>query len=138
MTTAGNCTKLRTSATSRREKVALELAGGATIRAAAKAAGCSPRTVSTYLADPAFRAEVAAIRGRLVDETLGMLSGLARKAVGALERCLEAESEGARVRAALGVLDRLLKVREATEIDQRLRELETHIAKQRSRTNRKA
>ena len=114
--------------------MALELASGSTIRQAAAAAGCSPRTVSTLLADAAFVAAVAGYRSQLLDETLGQLTGLARQAVATLGRCLESESDGAKVRAALGILDRLLRIREQVEFGGRLAELEERVEDQQQST----
>jgi hypothetical protein len=108
----------------KQERLALLLASGRTIKASAKEIKVGERTAYTWLADARYRALVAALRGRLLDEAVGRLADAAGKAVATLCDLLDDRSSNVRVRAALGVLDTLLKVREHVEFEGRLARLE--------------
>jgi hypothetical protein len=121
----------------KQERVATLLAAGLAIKDAAEQCGVGERTVHGWLErDGGFKAVVAAHRSRVVEATLGRLVEAGTKAVDALVVALDSGKDAVKVRAAAVILTQLLKVREATEVDARLTELETHIAKQRARTTR--
>jgi hypothetical protein len=98
------------------------------VRDAARAAGLSERTAARRAGDPAFRARVNALRGEVVSAAVGQLAALLVDATGALRRALTCGSAAVEVRAALGIIDHLLKVREQTELEERLRTLEQRMA----------
>jgi hypothetical protein len=54
--------------------LALELARGRTIQAAAESVGCAERTARRRLAEPEFKAKVAALRAEFIDRTTGALA----------------------------------------------------------------
>ena len=84
------------------------MVGGATITAAAEAAGVSRPTVYNWLdGSPAFVAELNKLRAEQRDAIRDELRGLAPIAVVTLRRLLECSSPSVRLRAALAVLDRV-------------------------------
>jgi hypothetical protein len=111
----------------RQQRVAALLASGSTIRNAAAETSAGERTIYHWLDDAGYRAFVASLRGRLLDETLGRLSGAAGAAVGVLKDLLDHDNAHVRLRAALGILDARVKYREHVELDQRLLDLEGRV-----------
>lgn len=108
----------------KQERVALLIASGRTIKDAAAEAGAGERTVHTWLEDQAYRAHVSALRGRLLDEAVGRLAGCASEAVATLAELLGEDQPAVRLRAALGILDQLIRVRQHAELDERITNLE--------------
>jgi hypothetical protein len=109
------------------------LAAGATIEAAAAAAGLSRRTVQRRLEEPAFRAELQAARERLIEEGIGRLAGLAATAIQTLRDVMtDPEApHAAKVSAARATLEHLLRAREAVELSGRVAALEELFRTQR-------
>jgi hypothetical protein len=112
----------------RQERVAALLASGSTIRDAAVESGAGERTIHSWLDDPAYRAFVEGLRDRILAETIGRLTRAATRAATVLEGLLEAESEGVRLRAALGLIDTMIKTREHGELSARVTELEAQLS----------
>jgi hypothetical protein len=108
----------------RQERVAVLLAAGRSIKAAAEEAGVGERTAHSWLDRPDYRGFVHGMRARLLDEAVGRLAGAANVAVGTLVDLLGNESPTVRLRAATGVLDALLRVREHVELSDRVARLE--------------
>jgi hypothetical protein len=108
----------------KQERLALLLAGGRTIKSAAEEVKVGERTAHSWLGDPRYRALVTALRGRLLDEAVGRLADAAGKSVMALIDLLDDPSSNIRLRASLGILDTLLRVREHVEFEGRIRRLE--------------
>jgi hypothetical protein len=108
----------------KQERLALLLAAGRTIKSAAEEVKVGERTAHSWLGDPRYRALVAALRGRLLDEAVGRLADTAGKAVQTLCGLLDDRNSNVRLRASLGVLDALLRVRESLEFEGRIRRLE--------------
>jgi hypothetical protein len=117
---------LQPSATwnAKEQRLALFLASGRGIKAAAEEVRIGERTAHKWLEDPEYRAFVAALRGRLLEEAVGRLADAAGKAVQTLCDLLDDPKSHVRLRAALGVLDTLLKVREHVEFEGRIARLE--------------
>jgi hypothetical protein len=91
--------------------------------------GVGLRTVHDWLEKPEYVRLISRYRSKLISETLGKLSNAGVKAVETLIEALESqESDGIRVRAALGILDQLVRIRETTELEQRLVEVEGRVA----------
>ena len=107
------------------DRLALELASGKNVRAAATAAGVSERTAHRRLAEAGFRERVAVLRTAVTLEAVGKLSAAASDAVDALHQiCTAGESAGDRIRAADALLRFHLKYTERADIEGRLRQLE--------------
>lgn len=104
------------------------LATGATVQAAAKAAGVGARTVHRRLDDPAFRQRVAHARDELVAQAVGRLSEATSSAVTALLDLLDSEMDFARLGAARAILELAAKYREAADLTERIRALEERLA----------
>ena len=97
-----------------------------TTKAAAKSAGCAEVTIHRWLIEPAFAEAYRQARGRLVEGTLTALQGAGAEAVEVLRAVMTDESAGASVRvsAAKTVLEMGMKVRDAVEMEARLKALE--------------
>jgi hypothetical protein len=109
------------------EKIAQELAAGATLKAAAKAAGVSESTARRYRSDPALRKRVAELQTTMMAEALGRLTNACSTAVVVLTRVmLEEKDPTVRVRAANSILVQARDVREHTQLADRLADLEQY------------
>jgi hypothetical protein len=108
----------------KRERVALLLAEGKAIKAAAAEAGIGERTAYTWLADPRFQNHISDLRGRMVDTALGRLTDAATKAVDTLVGLLDDGRDTVRLRAAFGILDSMARLREHVEFERRIAALE--------------
>lgn len=114
---AGNGRPKRSGLTPKQEAVAVALAAGATVTAAARRCGVGERTVRTWQAtDPAFGGRVRTLRAELTDRTVGLLAAGSAEAVVALRRLLRAKGDGAKQRAAEALLTHALKARELAEV----------------------
>jgi hypothetical protein len=112
------------------DRLALQLAAGQTVAEAAQSARISERTVYRRLEDSLFRRRVSTLRGEMVARATGRLADESSKAVATLAALLSAESESVRLGAARSILELGTKLREATEIEQRLAALEDNPDKQ--------
>jgi len=100
------------------------LAGGATVRDAARRAHVGERTVYRRLDEPDFRRQVQDARADMVAQAVGKLADAATKAVETLSALLDGESESVRLGAARAILEIGTKLRDATEFETRLAALE--------------
>ena len=100
------------------------LAGGATVREAARTARVSERTLYGRRGDDSFRRQLAAARAEMIDRAIGTLARASSAAATTLARLLEADSESVRLGAARTVLELAVKLHESEEIEERLRCLE--------------
>jgi hypothetical protein len=110
----------------RQEAAALALARGATIAEAAEGCGAGERTVKRWLTTPAFRRRVSDLRGRLTDTALGQLCNHQAAAADTLAELLQARSEMVRLSAARSILELGVKLRESTELEERITALESN------------
>lgn len=114
-----------------KQKRAIEsLLTARTLEEAAKAAGINPRSLTRWMDDPAFRAELARQEGEAIQAATRRLTALADDAVAAVEDVLTGYAKpAARLRAAEMVLSNLLKLRELVGLEQRVPELERKAGK---------
>jgi hypothetical protein len=112
------------------EALALALATGQTLRAAAGAVGIGERTATRRWADPGFRRRVAQLRGELVGLALGKLADGMADAAAKLRQLLDAQSEAVRLGACRAMLELGVKLRESVELEERLRDLEERVDEQ--------
>lgn len=110
--------------TARQRAAALQLAYGGSVRKTAQAVMASSRTISRWLATHDFRLAVQQLRGQIFDAAAGRLCHIAGKASEVMAGLLDSEDENVRLRAATAVLHLAPRLRELTEIEMRLRELE--------------
>ncbi|MBM3996308.1 MAG: hypothetical protein FJ303_19470 [Planctomycetes bacterium] len=108
------------------DTLALALAAGDSIADAAAKAGMSERTVYRRLADPAFRKRVQTLRAEMIGRALGRMADGMTLAADVLRELLSADAESVRLGAARSILDLGLKLRDATETEDRLAALEMH------------
>jgi molybdenum-dependent DNA-binding transcriptional regulator ModE len=103
------------------------LASGATVEAAARQSGVSERTVYRRLADPAFRRRLQDLRAEMTRRTASSLTAAGTEAVETLRRLLNSSSEPIRVAAARAILQLGAKLREATELEERMAAIEGRL-----------
>lgn len=108
------------------EALTVAVAGGESVKAAAKACGCSPRQAYRLAAGGAFRSRVAELRTAAVEAAVGALSESARGAVAVLSSIMaDAEQKsGDRIAAAKSLLGLLGPVAELAELRARLDRIE--------------
>jgi hypothetical protein len=103
----------------------LALACGATVDAAARQCKLCTRTVYRRLAEPRFKRRLQEVRSDMVQRTGGMLTAAAGEAVKTLLALLKDPVAGpTRLGAARAVLELGVKLRESSELEERLLALE--------------
>ena len=122
----GNRMKRQPTATwsPKQERVALLIAAGRSIKAAALETKCGERTVHGWLDDPRYRSLIAELRNRMLDEAVGSLAEATNEAVGTLRELLDDDHANVRLRAAMGILDAVVRLREHVELEVRITALE--------------
>ncbi len=105
----------------------LALAGGMTVRDAARTAGVGERTATRRLADLDFRRRVSEVRAEMVERALGKMADGMAEAADTLRNLLRAEGESVRLGAARSILELGNKLREAVELEARLAEVERRL-----------
>ena len=109
-------------------ELVLALACGASPDNAAQKAGLSRRTVFRRLADPAFVAQVGAMRADIARRAAGMLTAAGLAAIKTLTTLQEsASSEAVRLGAARATLELGCKLRETVEWTERMAALEGRL-----------
>ena len=116
----------------KQERVALLIAAGRSIKAAAAEAGCGERTAHEWLEDPRYRSLISELRHRMLDEAVGSLARATNEAVSTLKGLLDDDNANVRLRAALGVLDAAVRLREHVELEGRITALEAQEAEHES------
>jgi hypothetical protein len=107
----------------------LALACGASVDQAARQCGLCSRTVYRRLAEAEFRQRLQALRGDMVSRTAGTLTAAATEAVRTLLELLKSPVAAAvRLSAARAVLEFGMKVREASDLEERVAALEKAAA----------
>jgi hypothetical protein len=107
------------------EVVLLALACGATLESAAAKAGVSARTVQRRLNDADFQRRLRDLRTDMVQRTAGMLTAAAGEAVKTLLSLQNNPTPPAvRLGAARAILELGVKIRETTELTERIAALE--------------
>lgn len=102
------------------------LARGASYADAGAAAGVSVSTVARRMGDLTFRRRVSQVRGRLVDEACGQAAAALAGAVATLVDLLDSSVDAVRLGAASRLIDCSLRLREQSELEARVAELEEH------------
>lgn len=86
------------------ENLALSVAAGMTVNAAAKVLGCGERTAYRYSTLPDFRSRVEEIRRMFLDAALGQLVCNSTRASTALHELIDSADESIRLKAARQIL----------------------------------
>ena len=100
-----------------------------TVEAAAQSVGVSARTATRWLKSPEFRDAYVESRQATIEAAAGLLRASASGCIETLAMiAIDKESPAtARVSAAKSVLDTMLKITELSELEARLRTLESNI-----------
>jgi hypothetical protein len=109
--------------------IALALASGTSVTAAAEQAGVDRKTVQRRLADPAFRRMVAEYRSELIASALGRTADNMTRAAETLAAMLDAESPALRIRAARALMTLGMRLRDSVDLNDRMREVEEELAR---------
>ena len=104
------------------------LAGGATVKAAAKSAGLGRRTAYRRLEDPAFRRRASDARSEMLARAVGPLAYASTAAARKLREPLDAASEAVRLGACPAILELGTKLCESDELAGRIAALEERLA----------
>jgi HEAT repeat protein len=111
------------------EQLLMALACGATVDNAARQAGISAATAYRRLADPDFGQRLQKMRGDMVSRTAGTLTAAASEAVRTLLELLKNPTSSAvRLGAARAVLEIGMKLREMSDLEERLSALEQQMS----------
>jgi len=115
--------------TSNQRRAIIALLANTSIRAAAAACGLCEKTVSRYLADDDFRAELRARQDEAAAAMAAGLAGLAGKALSVLDGVMDDDEAGdsVKVRAALGVVSERRKAQELDVLSGRVADLERRL-----------
>ena len=112
----------------------LALSCGATVEAAAAKSNVSKRTVYRYLEDEAFRGRLQSYRSEMVHRATGMLTAAAMEAVKTLLGLMASGSSSAsRLGSARCVLELGLKLRQASEMEERMAKIEERMQRNENR-----
>jgi hypothetical protein len=113
------------------ELLALHLASGLSVKAAAKKAGTSESTAHRRLECPEFKAKVDGLRSQLVTVALVKLEGAMSEAADTLRSLLTNKDPHVKIRASSEILKNALRVKEVAEFTERLKRIETYLEEQR-------
>jgi transposase-like protein len=129
---AGNGRETPGALSPKQEAAALALASGRTVEAAAREAGCGGRTIRTWMAAvPEFPRRVTGLRSEMTSAALGrLLDGMASAADTLAYLSRKGKSQQTRYLAARAVLELGPKLRESTELADRVAALEAAQAEQ--------
>jgi hypothetical protein len=107
------------------EMAVLALACGATMEQAAQQAKLSKRTLYRRLSEPAFRRRVQAARAEMMQRTAGTAVAAMPVALKTLVELVKGgTSESVRLQAAGKLLDTATRLRESTDLEERVNALE--------------
>jgi hypothetical protein len=107
------------------DALALALASGSTVQAAAQQVGISDRTAYRRLEDPAFRARVDQARDEMLRQTIGRLSALGTEAVTALVTLMKSadSTDAIKLGAVRTALDNLFRGHEQFTLVRQIEDL---------------
>jgi hypothetical protein len=108
------------------DQLALAIAGGASLTAAAEACGVSAKTAARRMQEPDFRARVSELQSQMIAQAVGKMSATMAAAADQLKDLLRNRSAGVRLSASKAILDLGMKLRDGT-VEQRLADLEARV-----------
>lgn len=106
------------------DAVALGVARGLSVRAAAKAAGVSVSTGQRLSSAAGFDARVRKLRDKIVSRAIGRLSALALKSANRLGKLVDSADEEIALKSARAILADLTSLKDQAELADRLTALE--------------
>ncbi|HJZ60360.1 MAG TPA: hypothetical protein VKE74_35780, partial [Gemmataceae bacterium] len=110
------------------ELLAAALAAGKSHRDAAVAAGVSQRTAFRRMQDPAFKDRVREMRAAMMAAALGKLTDGMTAASDALNTLVADTDRDVRFKAAVKVIELAIKVKDTTDLEDRLSRVEQQLA----------
>ena len=105
----------------------LSIASGLPIKDAAKAAGISERTAHRRLDDPETKSSVKEARCAMLQDAVSRLAAASTGAAETLRKLTKAKSEQVQLAAARSILELSHRLKEATEFESRLVDLERKL-----------
>jgi hypothetical protein len=118
----------------RQERVAVELASGRSIAAAARDCHVATTTIWVWLQQQPFKDRVAELRQSLTDRTIGRLADLlAGDALNTLVQLLHAESDNLKLETVKTLFEQYIAVTNAVDLKARLEALEANQPSRKSR-----
>jgi hypothetical protein len=112
----------------KQQKALTALLSERTARDAAKVAGCSERTLYTWLGNPVFRAALKAAEAEVLEAVTRRLSAGQVLALDTLEKLIQsARHESTKLTACVSWLNMFMKYHEAQDVENRLTELEKAV-----------
>lgn len=127
MATDGNSTNL----TTKQQRAIVALLSAKDVQSAAQQAGVGERTLHRWLdEDKAFQAALRGAESQAIDGAVRRLTGAANSALNVVMVLMldQKVSPSVRLRAALSVLEQMVKLREQYNLEQRIAELEARMA----------
>lgn len=109
----------------------MALAAGKSASEAARELGVSLSTVQRRMADPDFRKFVADLRNQMLERALNRVTDNLTRAADTLVGLLEHDNPVYRLRAARSLLTLGLKLHEAVELTDRMRQVEEELERRR-------
>jgi len=109
------------------ETLIATLAGGSTVQAAAQLCEVSERTIFRRLKDPTFRRRLQQARGDMLERALGHLAAGAADAAVTLRKLMKSRKQSVQLAASRLTLELGQRLREATDVEERLRTLEERL-----------
>ncbi len=120
------------------EALLMALACGSTVESAASKSGLSKRTIYRRLEDAEFRRQLQNYRTDMVYRATGMLTAASMEAVKTLLSLLgTGNAAAARLGAARSVLEMSLKLRQASELEERMTKIEERLQQRDSHSHLK-
>ena len=107
--------------------LAMALAAGASASEAARQFEVSVSTVKRRMADPDFRQFVADLRAQMIERARGRLTDNMTRAADALAGLLDDPTPAIRIRAARALLALGLRLHDAVDVNERIRNLEEQV-----------
>lgn len=90
--------------------------------------GCGVSTLRRWLAEPAFQEAYRLARWQVVEQGIAQMQAVFGEAVETLHRNMTAPRPGDQIKAANGLMDRMMRGTEIVELAQRLAALERRLA----------
>ena len=100
-----------------------------TLAAAAAQAHVNPKTLTRWLVQPAFITALKAAQAAVIDRAAGRLVQELDRSIDTLAELRSGGGEGVRLRAATELIDKCFAVRENSDLERRLAELERQAQK---------
>jgi hypothetical protein len=119
--------------TTKQQKAIAALLSAKDIQAAAAQAGVGERTLHRWLdEDPAFKTALRAAEAQVIDGVVRRLTGSANSALNVVMVIMldSTTPVSVRLRAAIAILDQLIKLRELNDLEQRIARLEEQLPMQ--------